>query len=176
MQLGEKHHIFCSTGLPPARTRWFRSRFSSHCPLSSNQRHWLASATSIIFPLKKFWECWDSNLGLLGASVLPLCYAAPQSNKFYFFTNHKLKEREEQKIKRLGRIDFFIENRVCIFFFFFKAGGNEVKLKVLLTPQLKSGPSMLIRRIQILDGEKISSNLTDSIATKSDQNFWATKT
>ena len=30
--------FFCSTGLPLARTRWDRSTFSSHCPLSSYQR------------------------------------------------------------------------------------------------------------------------------------------
>ena len=39
------------------RTRWVWSTFSSHCPLSSNQRRWLTSATSIILPLNFFWEC-----------------------------------------------------------------------------------------------------------------------
>ena len=29
--------IFCSPSLPLARTRWVRSTFSSHCPLSSKQ-------------------------------------------------------------------------------------------------------------------------------------------
>ena len=46
--------IFCSTGLPQAKTRWVQSKFSSHCPLSSNRGRWLTSATSIFFPLKFF--------------------------------------------------------------------------------------------------------------------------
>ena len=29
--------FFCSTSLPIARTRWVRSKFYSHCPISSNQ-------------------------------------------------------------------------------------------------------------------------------------------
>ena len=56
---------FCNTGSPLARTRWVRSKFSSCCPLSSNQRHRLTTASLIIFRLKKFWECWESNLELL---------------------------------------------------------------------------------------------------------------
>ena len=43
--------LVCSTCMPLARTKWFRSTFSSHCPLSSNQRRWLTSAIVIIFPL-----------------------------------------------------------------------------------------------------------------------------
>ena len=35
-------------------TRWQWSKFSSHCPLSSNQRCWLTSATSTIFSFKFF--------------------------------------------------------------------------------------------------------------------------
>ena len=70
--------VFCRTGLPLARTRWVRSTFSSHCPLSSNQRRWLASATWIIFPLKILGgmlgiEPWAAGWE---ASMLPLCYAA----------------------------------------------------------------------------------------------------
>ena len=38
--------LFCSTGLPLASTRWLRSTFSSHCPLSSIQCRWLISAAS----------------------------------------------------------------------------------------------------------------------------------
>ena len=62
----DKKRLFCSTGLPLARTRWVRLTFSSHGPLSSNQRHWFTSAKLIIFPLKKIRECCESNLGLLG--------------------------------------------------------------------------------------------------------------
>ena len=36
--------LFSSAGLSLARTRWVLSTVSSHCPLSSNQRRWLASA------------------------------------------------------------------------------------------------------------------------------------
>ena len=31
--------VFCSTGLQLGTTRWVGSTFSSHCPLSANQRH-----------------------------------------------------------------------------------------------------------------------------------------
>ena len=61
-----QNRSFYGTGLPLARTRWVRSTFSSHCPLSSNQRYCLTSVTLILFPLKFFWDCWESNLGLLG--------------------------------------------------------------------------------------------------------------
>ena len=40
-----------------------RSTLSSYCPLSSNQHRWFTLATSISFPLKKWWECRESNLG-----------------------------------------------------------------------------------------------------------------
>ena len=69
---------FFSTCLPLAGTRWVRSSFSSHCPLSSNQRHWLTSATSIIFPVNIFGECWESNPRLLGEKqVCYLCAMQP---------------------------------------------------------------------------------------------------
>ena len=58
--------IFCSTGMPPASTRWIWSTFLNHFPLSSNQQCCLTTATSIIFPLKIFQECWELNPGLLG--------------------------------------------------------------------------------------------------------------
>ena len=72
-----RDYFFGTTGLPPAWTRWVRSTFSSHCPHSSNQRRWLTSATWILFPLK-FWECWESNPGLLGEKqVCYLCAMQP---------------------------------------------------------------------------------------------------
>ena len=46
--MSRQGQLFCSTGLPLARTRLIRSTFSSHCPLFSNPRHWLTSATLII--------------------------------------------------------------------------------------------------------------------------------
>ena len=46
--------VFCSTGLPLASTRWVRSRFSSHCPLSSYQHRWLTLTMSIIFSSEIF--------------------------------------------------------------------------------------------------------------------------
>ena len=70
---------FCCTGLPLASTRWILSTFLSHCPGYSNKSSWLTSADSIIFPLNKFWECWQQNLGHLGqktSTLEPLCYAA----------------------------------------------------------------------------------------------------
>ena len=54
--------FMCNIGLPLAWTRWVPSTFSSHCPLSSKQQHWITSASLIIFPLKKFRECWEVNL------------------------------------------------------------------------------------------------------------------
>ena len=42
----ENKFLFCSTGLPLANIIWVRSTFFSHCPISSNKRCWLTSATS----------------------------------------------------------------------------------------------------------------------------------
>ena len=81
------HLCFCSTDLPLARTRWVQSRFSSHCPLSSHQRSWLTSETSIISSLKVFWERWELNLGPLGEKqVWYLCAMQPTMviNVFFF--------------------------------------------------------------------------------------------
>ena len=65
-----------------ARTRWFWSTFSSHYPLSSNQRRWLTSATSIIFPLKNFRGIEPGSNGW-EVSMEPMCYVAPyRSMKF----------------------------------------------------------------------------------------------
>ena len=70
--------LFWNTGLPVAQTRWVQSTFSSHCPLSYNQCRWLTSAALVTFPLKKFWECWESNPGLLGENqVCYLCAMRP---------------------------------------------------------------------------------------------------
>ena len=64
--------------MPLACTRWVRSTFSSHCLLSSNQCHWLTSATSIIVPLKFFWDSWESNPGQLDEKqVCYLCAMQP---------------------------------------------------------------------------------------------------
>ena len=72
--------LFCSTCLPLARTR---STFSSHCPLSSNQCRWLTSAISVIFPLKFFWECRESNPWLMGEKQLcNLCAMQPIQKSF----------------------------------------------------------------------------------------------
>ena len=77
-----KLKLFCSTWLPLAITRRIWSTFSSHCPLSYSQRHWLTSATSIILYQKFFWECWESNLGLLGENhVCYLCAMQPPKFK-----------------------------------------------------------------------------------------------
>ena len=54
---------FCSTFLSKACTRSVWSTFSSHCPLSSNQGNLLTTATSIIFPLKFFWNAGTWTLG-----------------------------------------------------------------------------------------------------------------
>ena len=58
-------------------TRWARSTFSSRCPLSSNQSHWLTSATSIIFSEEKFREHWESNPGLLDEKHLCAMHLPP---------------------------------------------------------------------------------------------------
>ena len=65
---------FCSTGLPLVGTRWVWSTFSSHSPLSSNQRCWLISATSIIV-----LGTLESNPGQLGteASMLTIVLCCP---------------------------------------------------------------------------------------------------
>ena len=65
-----------STGLLLARTRWVRSIFSSHCPFFSHQRSWLTLATSINFPLKFVWECWEPGVDRWEASMILLFYAA----------------------------------------------------------------------------------------------------
>ena len=65
--------LFCSTGLPLARTRRARSTFSSHGPLFSNQGHWLTSTTSIIFPKKNCGSAWNQTRGCWVRSK----YAAP---------------------------------------------------------------------------------------------------
>ena len=66
--------IFCFVAF--AGAIWVRSTFSSHCPLSPNQRH--CSAKAIIFPLKKLGKL-GIKPGAAGweASLLPLCFAAP---------------------------------------------------------------------------------------------------
>ena len=46
-------NLLCSTGLQLACTRWVRSKFSSHCPLSSTQRSWSTWTTSFIFSSEK---------------------------------------------------------------------------------------------------------------------------
>ena len=52
-------NIFFRTGLPLASSKWVRSTFSSHPPLSSKQHIWLATATYIIFSS-------EQNSGMLG--------------------------------------------------------------------------------------------------------------
>ena len=85
------HLCFCSTDLPLARTRWVQSRFSSHCPLSSHQRSWLTSETSIISSLKVFWERWELNLGPLGEKqVWYLCAMQPTMVINVFFSDQDL--------------------------------------------------------------------------------------
>ena len=54
---------------------WVLSTFSSHCPLSINQRRQITSATLIIFTLKFLWKCWESNLGLLGEKQVSYLWA-----------------------------------------------------------------------------------------------------
>ena len=55
--------LFCSTGLPLARTRRVWSTFSS--PVSSNQRRRRTSAKLIIFPLKIFGTAGNQTRGCL---------------------------------------------------------------------------------------------------------------
>ena len=66
--------LYCLT---QARTRRVRSTFSSR---------WLTSATSIIFPLNFFFRRLRIEPEAAGwdASMLPVCYAAPQLNHFLF--------------------------------------------------------------------------------------------
>ena len=63
---------FCSTSLSLASTKWVRSTFSSHCPLSSKPCHRLTPATSTIFSPEFFWQCWESNPGQLGLKACKL--------------------------------------------------------------------------------------------------------
>ena len=79
LSLQNLYMFFCRDGLPLARSRWVWSTFSSHCPLSSIQPHWLTSATSIFFPHKKISWTLGIKPGAAGweASMLPLCYAVP---------------------------------------------------------------------------------------------------
>ena len=79
-----KNTLFCSTGLPLARTWLVGSTFSSHYILSSKQHHWLTSAPSIIFPLIKYWECWESNPPMLGEKQV--CYLCAMQPPLHFFS------------------------------------------------------------------------------------------
>ena len=70
--------IFCSTGLPLAKTRWIRSTFSIHCPLSSNQCHWLTLATLIMFHLNFLGNAViEPRAAVWESSMLPLCLPPP---------------------------------------------------------------------------------------------------
>ena len=71
---GKYYNFFCITSLPLAFTRWVQSTFSSHCPLSSKQRHWLTSAKVTIFSIEKYQESQELNLWQLGpeASILTI--------------------------------------------------------------------------------------------------------
>ena len=67
---------FCSAGLSLARTRWVRSTFSSHCPLSSNQCRWLMQQHQQFFLWNNFWNAGNGTRAAeWEASILPLCYA-----------------------------------------------------------------------------------------------------
>ena len=70
---------------PLASTRRVRSTFSSHCPLSSNQRHWLTSSMSVIFSSEFCCECWESHPGQLGpeASMLTIVLCCPSLANFF---------------------------------------------------------------------------------------------
>ena len=91
--------FFGRAGLPLARTWWVRSTFSSHYPLSSYQRCWLTSATSIIFLWKnsrmlgvKPWAAgWE-------ASMLPQFNAAPHPPHTHLWPNlwHNLVQHHGQ--------------------------------------------------------------------------------
>ena len=87
-------YFLCRTGLPLARTRWVWSTFPSHCPLSSNPRCWLTSATLIRFSSKNFLENWNSNSRLLGEKQV--CYLCAMQPPFLnpFFKVHD--ERREE--------------------------------------------------------------------------------
>ena len=76
-------NLFCSTGLPLARTKWVWSTFSTPCPLSSNQGGWLTSATSIIFPMIFFGNVGNQTPGLLGEKQGWYLCAAPLLLEIY---------------------------------------------------------------------------------------------
>ena len=73
-RMGSIISFFGITSLPLAFTRWVQSTFSSHCPLSSKQRHWLTSAKVTIFSFEKYHESQELNLWQLGpeASILTI--------------------------------------------------------------------------------------------------------
>ena len=79
-------NCFFSTSLPLVSTWWVWSTFTSQCPLSSNQLYWLTIVTLIIFPLKFFWQCWESNLWLLGENqICYLCAKLLPGNEMFSF-------------------------------------------------------------------------------------------
>ena len=99
--------LFCSTGLPLARTRWVWSAFSRHCPLSFNQGHWLTSATLIIFHLKKFRECWKLNPGLLGEKKI--CHLCAMHHPKYINLYQALMNWNESIVQiSTPKISFFV--------------------------------------------------------------------
>ena len=80
--------VLCCTGLPFSRTSWVWSTFSSHCPLSYNQRHWLTSATSTIVTLKIFGNAGNWLWGFLVRSEYAtsvLCRPSTTSNWNFIF-------------------------------------------------------------------------------------------
>ena len=49
LQANKKFFVLLACHYPLARFKWVPSTFSSHCQLSSTQRHWLTSAAITIF-------------------------------------------------------------------------------------------------------------------------------
>ena len=63
-----------------------------------------ASATSIIFHLKIFWECWEQKSGLLGEKQ-PLCYATLPNEYFLSSTKVMVAARiEPRTFQSCGRL------------------------------------------------------------------------
>ena len=70
---------------------------SSHCSLSSKQRHWLTLSKSTIFSSEVFFGTPGFEPGASGQVCLTLCFAVPLPSLFSFVTLQQLREKKDSE-------------------------------------------------------------------------------
>ena len=88
-QVLQSFFCFLQQFLPLPSTKWVRSTFSSHCPLSSKQSSWSTTAT-LKKKFKNFRENWEYNPGQL------CCHQVLQPlplTKFWVYTSKVVSSR-----------------------------------------------------------------------------------